>query len=243
MNNYYRDLFKTLKLQQGEVHSMNVGGERIVKPYATRVAGVRLSGTWLLENMKLDRKSSKDCECCGHKHLKYQYFINNELGERLLVGSECVVKICDDQEVERIMTGVESLKNSIDRKFRETLLKDQLRDWLETNNLVLLEINEEYKKEFEAQHGSELGYYQTDRLARFWRSMTAQLRYTSAATIRTKINTQLKWLGCDVVKCPTARLSKEHKEELEQLKEDGIQQFIMSNYTGMEKKRSEQNTS
>ena len=72
--------------------------------------------------------------------------------------------------------------------------------------------------------------------------MTAQLRYTSAATIRTKVNKQLTWLGCEGLKCPTARLSKEHKEELEQLKEDGIQQFIMSNYTGMEKKRSE-NTS
>jgi hypothetical protein len=52
----------------------SVFGERDI-PYASCVADIRLKGDWKLFTVKVNSEANLDCMCCGHKHLKYNYWI------------------------------------------------------------------------------------------------------------------------------------------------------------------------
>jgi len=44
-------------------------------PYASCVADILLLGDWELFTVKVNQSANIDCMCCGHKHLKYNYWI------------------------------------------------------------------------------------------------------------------------------------------------------------------------
>jgi hypothetical protein len=52
----------------------SVFGERDI-PYASCVADILLKGDWELFTVKVNHEQNLDCMCCGHKHLKYNYWI------------------------------------------------------------------------------------------------------------------------------------------------------------------------
>ena len=52
----------------------SVFGERDI-PYASCVADILLKGEWELFTVKVNQEQNLDCMCCGHKHLKYNYWI------------------------------------------------------------------------------------------------------------------------------------------------------------------------
>ena len=54
--------------------SNSVFGVRDI-PYASCVADILLKGDWELFTVKVNSEQNLDCMCCGHKHLKYNYWI------------------------------------------------------------------------------------------------------------------------------------------------------------------------
>jgi len=54
--------------------SNSVFGERDI-PYASCVADILLKGDWELFTVKVNSEQNIDCMCCGHMHLKYNYWI------------------------------------------------------------------------------------------------------------------------------------------------------------------------
>ena len=54
--------------------SNSVFGVRDI-PYASCVADILLKGDWELFTVKVNSEQNLDCMCCGHKHLKFNYWI------------------------------------------------------------------------------------------------------------------------------------------------------------------------
>jgi len=54
--------------------SNSVFGVRDI-PYASCVADILLKGEWELFTVKVNSEQNLDCMCCGHKHLKFNYWI------------------------------------------------------------------------------------------------------------------------------------------------------------------------
>lgn len=208
----------------------------ITLPYKTKIADVLLSGEWELTSVKVDREMSKDCECCGHKHLKFQYRINDmsKKNEDLIVGSECVVKICKDERTVRIMTGLEALRNKLDRVYKQKVLKTQLKEWVEKNLDRLNKLQKAYYDDYIKQGGrSYVASYSYSKWNQGWfERILMRMAYWNSNTSRKVINDHLKDDLKSKIKAPTAKLTEQMKKELDEEKEESMSSFIMGQKQG-----------
>jgi len=243
-------------------------------PYASCVADILLKGDWELFTVKYNHEANIDCMCCGHKHLRYNYWIvradlseeeirvyqsktfkkihqskqyknknpflhNNvyvsagmtdEHDKFLCVGSECVVHIIKDEATINIMKGVEALANKIDRRWKDRLLRIQMKEFMELNRKRFTLRQETATNAAEALAIKNKQYYspyQARREKRFFEHIVGQIEYWNPTSTRKIINDRLKQLGYPKSKLvKTAKLSDKDRKEMIDEKERQMQVFI-----------------
>ena len=259
-------------------------------PYASCVADILLKGDWELFTVKYNHEANIDCMCCGHKHLRYNYWIvradlseeeirvyqsktfkkihqskqfknknpflhNNvyvsagmtdEHDKFLCVGSECVVHIIKDEATVNIMKGVEALANKIDRRWKDRLLRIQMKEYMEKNEERFtrrLEKHIDKMIEEAKKNNTYRNYYSYshERNKRFFKSIIRQIDYWNPTNCRKIINEKLKSIGYPKkVFVQTAKLSDKDRKEMIDDKEkqmrsfiEGEREFVYGKYTDM----------
>ena len=243
-------------------------------PYASCVADILLKGDWELFTVKYNHEANIDCMCCGHKHLRYNYwivradlseeeirvyqsgtfkkiqqskqfknknpFLHNETyvstgmvdehDKWLCVGSECVVHIIKDEATINIMKGVEALANKIDRRWKDRLLRIQMKEYMEKNEKRFTLRQETVTNNAEAKAKALGQYYNTygaRREKRFFTAIIRQIDYWNPTNTRKIINDQLRSIGYPKsVLVKTANLSDKDRKEMIDEKEKQMQVFI-----------------
>jgi len=243
-------------------------------PYASCVADILLKGDWELFTVKYNHEANIDCMCCGHKHLRYNYwivradlseeeirvyqsktfkkihqskqyknknpFLHNETyvsagmtdehDKFLCVGSECVVHIIKDEATINIMKGVEALANKIDRRWKDRLLRIQMKEYMELNRKKFTLRQETVTNNAEAKAkalGEYYNTYQARREKRFFDNIIRQIDYWNPTNTRKIINDQLRKIGYPKsVLVKTANLSDKDRKEMIDEKEKQMQVFI-----------------
>ena len=243
-------------------------------PYASCVADILLKGDWELFTVKYNHEANIDCMCCGHKHLRYNYWIvradlseeeirvyqsktfkkihqskqyknknpflhNNvyvsagmtdEHDKFLCVGSECVVHIIKDEATINIMKGVEALANKIDRRWKDRLLRIQMKEFMELNRKRFTLRQETATNAAEALAIKNKQYYspyQARREKRFFDNIIGQIEYWNPTNTRKIINDQLRKIGYPKsMFVKTANLSDKNRKEMIDEKERQMQVFI-----------------
>ena len=243
-------------------------------PYASCVADILLKGDWELFTVKYNHEAHIDCMCCGHKHLRYNYWIvradlseeeireyqsktfkkihqskqfknknpflhNNvyvsagmtdEHDKFLCVGSECVIHIIKDEATINIMKGVEALANKIDRRWKDRLLRIQMKEYMELNRKRFTLRQETATDKAEAlakQSGQYYSPYRARREKRFFDHIVGQIDYWNPTNCRKIINDRLRQLGYPKSKLvKTAKLSDKDRKEMIDEKEKQMQVFI-----------------
>jgi len=102
---------------------------------------------WSFTNeIEIDYSKKDICQLCGHKGLKYKYYIRHKRNHDLMiVGSSCILKFSD------IKIYLKDGKIVSDEKLREKALKDSLNEHL--REAALSSLRELYKiKEIETRH-------------------------------------------------------------------------------------------
>ncbi len=102
---------------------------------------------WSFTNeIEIDYSKKDICQLCGHKGLKYKYYIRHKTNHDLMiVGSSCILKFSD------IKIYSKDGKFISDKKLREKALKDSLNEHL--REAALSSLRELYKiKELEIRH-------------------------------------------------------------------------------------------
>ncbi|MCP3872884.1 MAG: hypothetical protein GY699_06985 [Desulfobacteraceae bacterium] len=102
---------------------------------------------WSFTNeIEIDYSKKDICQLCGHKGLKYKYYIRHKTNRDLMiVGSSCILKFSD------IIIYSKDGKLISDEKLREKALKDSLNEHL--REAALSSLRELYKiKELEIRH-------------------------------------------------------------------------------------------
>jgi len=243
-------------------------------PYASCVADILLKGDWELFTVKYNHEANLDCMCCGHKHLRYNYwivradlseeevrvyqsgtfkkihqskqfknknpFLHNETyvsagmtdehDKFLCVGSECVVHIIKDEATANIMKGVEALANKIDRRWKDRLLRIQMKEYMEKNEKRFTLRQETVTNNAEAKAkalGQYYSKYGAQREKRFFTAIIRQIDYWNPTNTRKIINDQLRSIGYPKsVLVKTANLSDKDRKEMIDEKEKQMQVFI-----------------
>ena len=257
-------------------------------PYASCVADILLKGDWELFTVKYNHEANIDCMCCGHKHLRYNYWIvradlseeeirvyqsktfkkihqskqyknknpflhNNvyvsagmtdEHDKFLCVGSECVIHIIQDEATINIMKGVEALANKIDRRWKDRLLRIQMKEYMEKNRkrfTLRQEIATDKAEALAIKNKQYFSPYQARREKRFFDNIIGQIDYWNPTNCRKIINDRLRQLGYPKsVLVKTAKLSDKDRKEMIDEKEaqmkvfiEGKREVIYGKYTDM----------
>ena len=109
---------------------------------------------WSFTNeIEIDYSKKDICQLCGHKGLKYKYYIRHKSNhDFMIVGSSCILKFSD------IKIYSKDGKFVSDEKLREKALKDSLNEYF--REAALSSLRELYKiKELEIRHFKD---YYTD---------------------------------------------------------------------------------